>query len=282
MIRPRPRPRTVVQIALVVAIACAVAGAMVIADHSDQAGPELTADGMTLVGEDEFDGPAGSRPSPTYWDYDVGGGGWGNREQQVYTRKPANVRLDGHGHLVIQAHKSGRGYTSARMVTRGKVDFTHGLIEARIKFPQGQGIHPAVWLLGSNIKTVGYPASGEIDIMELVDSGTMYHNAIHGPMADNADTKWKQSADGAAGGDLALDYHVYQVRREPGLIKIGIDGKVVGQYGRETAPTGADWVFDAPMYLILNIAVGGDWPGPVNATTPFPATMLVDWIRLWQ
>ena len=237
---------------------------------------------MTLVGADDFDGPAGSAPNPTYWDYDLGGGGWGNREQQIYTRKTANVRLDGRGHLVIEAHRSGKGYTSARLVTRHKVDITHGLIEARVKLPQGQGIHPAVWLLGSNIESVGYPACGEIDIMELVSSGTVYHNAIHGPMAANAETKWKQSADGDAPGDLARDYHVYQVLREPNVIKIAIDGNLVGSYSRATMPAGADWVFDAPMYLILNIAVGGEWPGPVNAATPFPATMLVDWIRLWQ
>lgn len=271
-----------VQIAIVGAVAVAVAGAMAIADRREPAGPELTSDGMTLVGADDFDGPAGSAPSPTYWDYDLGGGGWGNREQQVYTRKTANVRLDGRGHLVIEAHRSGKGYTSARLVTRHKVDITHGLIEVRVKLPQGQGIHPAVWLLGSNIESVGYPACGEIDIMELVSSGTVYHNAIHGPMAANAETKWKQSADGDAPGDLARDYHVYQVLREPNVIKIAIDGNLVGSYSRATMPAGADWVFDAPMYLILNIAVGGEWPGPVNAATPFPATMLVDWIRLWQ
>ena len=236
----------------------------------------------TLVGEETFDGPAGGLPSPDYFDYDLGGGGWGNDEQQVYTRNADNARLSGDGNLIIEAHRSGDGYSSARLVTRGKATFGNGLLEARIKMPEGSGIHPAFWLLGRDVLTVGYPQAGEIDVIEVVDTGAMYHNAIHGPLAAEPSTQWKQGHDGEAGMNLAADFHVYQLYREDGLIKIGIDGRQVGEYSRATIPEGAQWVFDGQMYVNLNIAVGGEWPEPVSPSTKFPATMLVDWIRYYR
>ena len=260
----------------------AAAGTVALPDRTVATAVRLSASEMTLVGAEDFNGTAYTAPNPLYWTYDLGGGGWGNNELQTYTNSSANVRLNGLGQMVIEARKSGTSYTSARVVTRGKVDFYYGLLEARIKFPEGQGLHPAVWMLGSNITSVGWPACGEIDTMELVNTGTVYHNAIHGPTAANSAIPWKQSADGAAGLDLASDYHVYQVYRQPGSMMIGIDGHVVGQYSKATMPAGAQWVFDGPMYLTMNIAVGGEWPGPVSSSTVFPATMLVDWIRFWQ
>lgn len=242
---------------------------------------ELASAGMTLAGADDFDGPAWSAPDDRYWDYDTGAGGWGNDEQQTYTDSTDNARLDGSGNLIIEARRTGDGFTSARVVSRKRVDIGFGLLEARIRMPEGQGVHPALWLLGTNISTAGWPQSGEVDIMELVNSGISYHNAIHGPTVKNPDEAWKQSADGDAGVNLAQDYHVYQILRAPGTIKIGLDGDVVGSYSRTSTPAGADWVFDGPMYVVLNVAVGGDWPGPVAADTRFPATMVVDWIRYW-
>jgi beta-glucanase (GH16 family) len=242
----------------------------------------LTASEMTLVGAEDFTGNWGTPPSPAQWGYDLGGGGWGNNELQTYTSNRDNVRLSGTGLLVIEARKSGTSYTSARVVSRGKVDFLYGLVEARIKMPEGQGLLPAIWMLGSNITSVGYPACGEIDIMELVNTGTIYHNAIHGPVTATPNAKWAQGFDGYAGLNLSQDYHTYQVYREPGRIMIGIDGYVIGQYTQAGIPVGASWVFDAPFYLTFNIAVGGDWPGPPAATTTFPAQMLVDWVRYWQ
>jgi Glycosyl hydrolases family 16 len=118
--------------------------------------------------------------------------------------------------------------------------------------------------------------------MELVNRERCTTTQYTDPLAANSASQWKQSADGFAGIDLAQDYHVYQVYREPGLMKIGIDGYVVVQYTRSTMPAGASWVLDATMYLTLNIAVGEVWPGAVGPGTPFPATMLVDWIRFWQ
>ncbi|WP_319453695.1 MULTISPECIES: glycoside hydrolase family 16 protein [unclassified Mycobacterium] len=242
---------------------------------------ELTSAGMTLAGADDFDGPPWSAPDRRYWDYDTGAGGWGNDEQQTYTNSTGNARLDGSGNLIIEARRNGNGFTSARLVSRNRVDIGFGLLEARIRMPEGQGIHPAFWLLGTNIWTAGWPQSGELDVMELVNSGTSYHNAIHGPTVKNPEEAWKQSADGDAGVNLAQDYHVYQILRAPGTIKVALDGDVVGSYSKTSAPAGADWVFDKPMYVVLNVAVGGDWPGPVAAETRFPATMVVDWIRYW-
>jgi beta-glucanase (GH16 family) len=228
---------------------------------------------------DDFLGPAGSPPNPLYWTYDLGGGGWGNNELETYTNLPANVRLDGQGHLVIQAQKTATGYTSARLTTQGKQDIGYGTLMARIKFPSGQGIWPAFWSLGSNVNNVGWPQSGEIDMMELPNVATTYHTALHGPFATPQQGAYSVSTSGPAGVDLSADYHNYWVTRQPGVIVIGVDGWVRGIYTRWSMPAGDQWVFDAPQYAILNVAVGGNWPGPPNASTKFPATMLVDWIR---
>lgn len=228
---------------------------------------------------DDFLGPAGSAPSSQLWDYDLGGGGWGNNELQVYTNSPDNVRLDGQGNLLIQARRSGTGYTSARLVTRGKAEIKYGTMMARIKFPSGQGLWPAFWMLGSNITTVGWPQCGEIDLMELPNTGTRYNTAIHGPWTPPRTGHWSASTSGATTVDLTAAFHNYWVYRQPGVIMIGVDGTTFGVYTRASMPAGGQWVFDQPMFALLNIAVGGDWPGPPNASTPFPATMVVDWFR---
>lgn len=241
----------------------------------------LTSEGLTLLAEEDFIGPEGAPPDSNRFGYDLEGGGWGNNEKQVYTSDPENVRLSGTGQLIIEARRNRHAITSGRVVTRDKWRFDYGLVEARIKMPAGPGIHPAFWMLGYNISEVGYPACGEIDIMELVNTGTMWHNAVHGPLKAAPAQKWQRSHDGPAGTDLAADYHIYQVYRAPGTIKIGIDGVVVAEYTSRAVPAAARWVFDAPMYLTLNVAVGGDWPGDIDASTPFPAAMQVDWIRYW-
>lgn len=233
-------------------------------------------------GTDEFDGAAGDSPDAAMWGFDVGGGGWGNQEKQIYTDNAENARLDGNGNLVLEARRILGGFTSARIVTRDKFSFTEGTISARIKFPMAQGIHPAFWLLGENLATVGYPESGEIDVMELVHNATEYHNAIHGPWFDpsaHTDGKWKMSSDGFLGGDASTTFHVYEVTRRSDSISIFIDGEMVGEYLRSEAPDGSKWVFDKPFYVVMNIAVGGEWPGPTDATTPDVSTLTVDWIR---
>lgn len=233
-------------------------------------------------GTDEFEGPAGQSPDPAMWGFDVGGGGWGNHEKQVYTDSTENARLDGNGNLVLEARRTPTGFTSARIVTRGKFAFTEGTLSARIKFPMAQGLHPAFWLLGEDLATVGYPESGEIDIMELVHDGTEFHNALHGPWQDpsaHTEGKWKMSADGFIGSDASAGFHTYQVIRTSDSISIVLDGVVVGDYRRSDAPVGAKWVFDKPFYVLMGIAVGGEWPGPTDSTTPDVSTLTVDWIR---
>lgn len=225
---------------------------------------------------DEFNGPAGAAPDPSIWTYDVGGGGWGNDEKQVYTSDRANSRLDGRGRLLIEARRSGAGFTSARLVTRGKFSFTHGLLEARISMPRGAGLHPAFWLLGTDIGLVGYPLSGEIDIIEFINDGAQWHTAIHGPTM--LATHWQKGISGNFAGQSG-NFHVYGVRRAPNKIEMLIDGRVVSRFTPAAMPAGANWVFDKPMYVLLNLAVGGKWPGPVSPATSFPARMAVDWVR---
>jgi beta-glucanase (GH16 family) len=228
---------------------------------------------------DDFDGPAGSPPNPALWGYDLGKGLGNINELENYTNSSENVRLDGQGHLVIQAHKSSAGYTSGRVVTRGKLNMLYGTLTARIKFPVGQGIWPAFWLVGADEGTVGWPRSGEIDLMELVNEGTTYNVTLHGPQGDS------DYLDGAGFGtsghiaDLSTDFHDYWMHWLPDSITIGVDDATLGAFTPRSLPDGAQWVFDHPMYALLNVAVGGDWPGLPTDATPFPATMLVDWFR---
>lgn len=250
---------------------------------SAQDGPlTVTSSGMTLVGSDDFDGSADSLPNPRFWGYDVGANGWGNDERQAYTSDTRNVRLNGAGEMVIEADRAGGGFTSARVVTRGRTDFSYGLLEVRAKLPEGQGLHPAIWLLGSNIDSVGWPAAGEIDVIELVNSGATFHNGLHGPKRGNPGQQWTVSSDGPAPGNLSADYHLYQVLRRPDQVTIAIDGTVVGRYDRSAMAPDTDWVFNGPMYLLMNVAVGGRWPGPVSDRTAFPAEMSVDSVRYYQ
>ena len=231
---------------------------------------------------DDFQGPAGSPPNSAIWDYDIGP--YQDDGLQIYTKSPDNVRLDGQGHLVIQALKTPSGYTSARLVTRGKLTMLYGKMTARIKFPSGQGIWPAFWMLGSNIDKVGWPRCGEIDLMELVNAGSTYHVTLHGPQGNSDYFGGTKVSDQVVGtrdpiADLTNDFHNYWVNWQQNSITIGVDGTTLGAFTPSSLPAGAQWVFNRPMYALLNIAVGGSWPGPPDASTPFPATMLVDWFR---
>ncbi|WP_072688120.1 glycoside hydrolase family 16 protein [Rhodococcus marinonascens] len=225
---------------------------------------------------DDFSGPAGARPDPRYWGYDLGGGGWGNDEQQVYTDDRANSRLDGEGHLVIEARSAGAEYTSARLVTLNRFAFQYGRAEARIKLPSGQGLHPAFWLMGTDLERVGWPQSGEIDVIETLNDAPFYHSGLHGPSADG--TTWEVQAEGP--GNMSEDFHNYWVEKSADRITVGIDDSVTGEFLRADLSPGQEWVFDKPFSLLLNVAVGGRWPGPVDSGTSFPATMLVDWVEV--
>jgi beta-glucanase (GH16 family) len=239
------------------------------------------ATGPTLLAADEFDGPAGSAPNPAVWRHELGGGGWGNGELEVYTDSRRNSALDGDGNLVITAVREADGsYTSARLTSQGTYSAQYGRIEARIRIPRGQGIWPAFWMLGADLPQVGWPACGEIDVMENIgrEPGAV-HGTVHGPGYSGA-----EGISGTAtlpSGAFADDFHVYGVDWRPGSINWTVDGAV---YQTVTpADLGGDrWVFDEPFFVVLNVAVGGDWPGPPDSSTRFPQQMTVDWLRVWQ
>ena len=223
---------------------------------------------------DEFDGPAGSPPSDA-WIPELGPRG--ARKLQRYTA--ANAALDGHGNLAIEARREPAGdVTSARLVTKDRVHVRYGRIEARIKVPSGQGMWPAFWMLGADIDAVGWPACGEIDVMEYVGSRpTVVHATVHGP--GHAGIEHGIGAAHDAGVPLADDFHVYAVDWSADRITWRLDGAAYRTLDRADAPRGAR-VFDHDCYLLLNLAVGGAWPGNGTNDPALPATMLVDWVRI--
>ncbi|WNG89876.1 glycoside hydrolase family 16 protein [Mycobacterium sp. ITM-2016-00317] len=235
--------------------------------------------GPRVVFADDFDGPAGARPAPQ-WRFQTGAGGWGNNEMQTYTDRPENVSLDGAGHLAISARGvSLDGITSARITTQGSVEFTTGRAEARIKLPAGAGLHPAFWLLGSDIDRVGWPAAGEIDVIETLNHAAEFHTGVHLPRTGSPRGE-QISASGPVPFPLADEFRTYWVERSPGRIVTGVDDITLFSVTPSDLDEGSRWVFDAPFFLLLNVAVGGDWPGPPDESTPNPSTMLVDWVRV--
>ncbi len=243
----------------------------------------------TLAWSDEFEGPAGATVDATKWRFDVGGGGFGNQELQSYTDRPRNAHLSGDGALVIDVLREGhtgpdgiaREFTSARLKTQGTFAETYGRFEARIKVPQGQGLWPAFWMLGTDITSAGWPACGEIDIMENIGrEPAVVHGTIHGPGYSGG------SSLGAAfslpAGRFADDFHVFAVEWERDALRWYVDGQLYLTRTPANLPAGTRWVFDHPFFLILNVAVGGPWPGPPDATTIFPQRMLVDYVRVYR
>jgi beta-glucanase (GH16 family) len=231
---------------------------------------------------DDFTGPAGSAPNSQYWTIDPAStAGWANGEVGTYTDSPDNIRLDGQDHLVIQALSGSTGYTTARVNTLGKVNMLYGRVEARIKLPAGYAIWPAFWLLGSNNPTVGWPQCGELDIAEMVSDDSNFHVSAHGPQNPQESYPdgfeigaWPPSPIG-----VSQDFHIYWANRQFNYMQVGIDDTTLATYTPASLPEGAQWVFSAPMYAILNVAVGSKFTGPPNDSTSFPATMLVDWFR---
>jgi beta-glucanase (GH16 family) len=235
-----------------------------------------------LIWSDEFNGAPGSAPDPTKWSYDLGSSGWGNHELEVYTSNRGNSHLDGLGHLVIQALQPTPGkFTSARLKTQGKFDVQYGRVEARIRIPYGQGIWPAFWMLGADLKDKGWPACGEIDIMENIGrEPDAVHGTVHGPGYSGANGIGKPSQ--IAAGRFADDYHIYAVEWAPQRIDFLVDGQSYQAVTPASLPAGTKWVYDHPFFLILNMAVGGRWPGNPDKTTVFPQSMLVDYVRVYR
>lgn len=252
--------------------------------------------GWQLAWSDEFTQADGSSPDPAKWGYDIGGGGYGNNELESYTSRTNNARIEG-GQLVIEARQENytgpdnifRNYTSARMLTKGKWSWTYGRIEARIKIPKGQGIWPAFWMLGTNISAgVNWPNCGEIDIMENIgktaEQGKVY-GTIHGPQSGG-----DYNGGAGVGGNYTLpggalfadDYHVFAVEWTTNQFKWYVDSTLYFTATPASLPGGATWVFTNAQFLLLNVAVGGNWPGNPDGTTVFPQKMLVDYVRVYN
>lgn len=245
--------------------------------------------GWTLTWNDEFNAPDGAPVDSSKWVSETGGNGWGNQELEYYTTRAENAFQQG-GNLVIKvlqekytgADSVTRDYTSARLKTQAKFSQKYGRFEARIKIPRGQGIWPAFWMLGEDISNIGWPKCGEIDIVENIGKEpSLVHGTIHGP--------------GYSGGQgisspfalpdnsrFADDFHVYAVEWEPKAIRFYVDDHLYATRTPADLPKGTKWVYDHPFFLLLNVAVGGQWPGTPDATTQFPQTMLVDYVRAYK
>jgi beta-glucanase (GH16 family) len=246
--------------------------------------PDQPDAGPSLVWNDEFAGPAGQSPDPSKWVFDVGGHGWGNRQLEYDTARPENASLDGLGHLRITARAEpylGSSYTSARLKTQGLFAQAYGRFEARILLPRGRGLWPAFWLLGSDIDSVSWPACGEIDVMEYRGQETgIIHGSVHGPGYSGGDAETATHALGG-GARYDADFHVFAVDWQPERIDFSVDGTVYQRITPAKLPAGAPWVFDHPFFILLNVAVGGDFVGPPDESTVFPQEMVVDYVRVY-
>jgi beta-glucanase (GH16 family) len=242
---------------------------------------QTVANFKTLVMADEFN--TDGELDNSIWNYEIGTGqnGWGNNELQYYTDRTENVNVE-NGYLLLTAKEenyNGSSYTSARLTTQGKLEQTYGRFEARIRLPYGKGLWPAFWLLGSDCETNIWPQCGEIDIMEyLGDNPNTIFGSVHGP---------GYSAGEAVTKDYVLEndrydtgFHVFGIEWSPDYINYYVDDTLYQQITPADVP--GEWVFDHPFYIILNVAVGGNFPGAPNAETVFPQTMLVDYVRVYQ
>ena len=253
--------------------------------------PRLTAQTVpdwVLVWADEFNLPDGSAPEAGKWTYDLGAGGWGNGELESYTSRTNNAVIAG-GCLVLTARKENytgsdgiaAGYTSARLKTQGKWAWTYGRLEARMQLPQGQGMWPAFWLLGADITSAGWPACGEVDIMESIGREPgMVHGTAHGPGYSGANGR-SAPYTLPAGATVAGGFHLYAVEWETNALRWYVDGQLYFSLSPAGLPAGTPWVFTGPQFVLLNLAVGGAWPGNPDATTSFPQQMLVDYLRVY-
>jgi len=250
-----------------------------------------TPPGWKLTWSDEFNGPDGSGVDGSKWKADIGGSGWGNSELEYYTNSATNAHLQG-GSLVIRATTEGAGqygcwygtcqYTSARLLTAGKVDVTYGRVEARIKIPAGQGMWPAFWMLGENIGQAGWPTCGEIDIMENIGrEPSTVHGSMHGPgYSGNTPETAVYSLPG--GARFSDDYHVFAVEWEPSVVRFYVDGSLYQTRTPADLPPGTKWVYDHSFFMLLNVAVGGQWPGSPDGSTQLPQEMRVDYVRVYS
>ena len=244
--------------------------------------PPATDTVKKLVWSDEFN--SGSRPDTTKWVYNIGTGsnGWGNNEAQYYTGDSTNARIE-NGNLIIEARKEikgGKSYTSARMITQGKASWTYGRFEIRAKLPKGVGTWPAIWMLGDNITTVGWPTCGEIDIMEHVGKEQdMVLWSTHSKL--NNWSLGTQKTNKSIIEGVSTDFHIYKMEWSKDYIQFFVDGKLY--YTSPNEGKGSDYYpFNAPQFLLLNLAIGGNLGGPTINDAIFPCRMEVDYVRVYQ
>jgi beta-glucanase (GH16 family) len=236
-------------------------------------GVQCKAQTWNLIWSDEFDE---ANIAADNWTYDIGGGGWGNNELEYYTNRPENAKTE-NGNLIIIARKEpyqGKNYTSARLKTQNLRSFTYGRIEARIKVPLGKGIWPAFWTLGQTIPQAGWPKCGEIDIMEHINTERTIYGTMH----------WDNNGYSRYGGSTACDaalYRTYSIEWDANSIRWLLDGKKYWEGNINNKINSTD-EFHSPHFIILNLAVGGNWPGNPDGTTPFPDTLSVDYVRVYQ
>ncbi len=244
--------------------------------------PGQSSSDWTLVWQDEFNGADGSVVDSNKWNYDVGGA-WGNgAELEYYTNRLTNSSIQS-GNLQITALREnylGNLYTSARIQTKRKFTQLYGRYEARIKIPAGKGVWPAFWMIGDNIDTVGWPACGEIDIMEHINHDAPIVGTVHMPSpAGDASIGANYFLPG--GIDYSADFHLFAVEWEQDVVRFYVDDMLYQTVTRADLLPNQRWVFDHPYFIALNVAVGGAWPGYPDNTSVFPATMLVDYVRVY-
>jgi beta-glucanase (GH16 family) len=282
----RPQLRTTIPAVVAALLAGIVVLVIVVPGHRRAAlPPRITY--THLIWHDEFTGPLRSRLNPHRWRAVAGNWSAGDGELEYYSSGSANVALDGAGHLAITARRQditadGKTYryTSGRIETRGLFQTQYGLLEARIRIPPGRGMWPAFWALGSDLGSVGWPRSGEIDAMETYGDPHTALGTIHGPQRDAA-AGYNVQSEKRTASSLADGFHVYGVIWSPDSIEFTLDARPYGAVTRKALEPGQRWVFAKPFYLLLDLAVGG-LAGTPAASTPIPATMLVDWVRVYH
>ncbi|MCB9337070.1 MAG: glycoside hydrolase family 16 protein [Lewinellaceae bacterium] len=257
---------------------------LVVGCETDETQTVTTFNNLTFEDNFDTDGPIDAAS----WNYDLGDGtanglpaGWGNNESQYYTDRPENIKVEG-GMLHITARQEsfqGAAYTSARITTKGKIQQRYGRFEARMQLPWGQGIWPAFWLLGSNIDEVSWPQCGEIDIMEYRGQApSTLVGTVHGPGYSGGQAVSKEYVLPSDRFDTG--FHIFGIEWGPEYINFYVDDVLYNQLTPEDVP--GEWVYDQPFYILLNLAVGGNFVGPPNANTAFPQTMLVDYVRVYE
>jgi beta-glucanase (GH16 family) len=246
----------------------------------------LTKRNWQLVWSDDFDGATGLSPDAAKWKFDIGVGpnndGWGNAELQYYTDRPVNASLDGNGNLAITAKKeyySGSAFTSARIKTIGLFDQAYGRFEARIKSPWGPGIWPAFWMLGNDVETTGWPQCGEIDIMEIRgQKPNIMNGTLHGPGYSGAASITKSFA--FENDRFDVEFHLFAVEWGNDYIDFYVDSTLYQRLTPANVP--GKWVFDHPFFIIMNVAVGGNYLGFPTNQTPFPQSMMIDYVKVYR